>query len=240
MAKILFINGDQRGTVGGVVYSKNKYGSYVKQKVSPVQPNTDAQKAIKGIFSTISRSWNGLTDTQKQAWNDFAAHNPITDAFGLTKVLSGNAMFGAIGFKILQAFPEILTDAPTGQQPPAARLLSTAFAAPSTVQIFVENPSGVFGVGAVGDPVPNFIFQTSFAISNSNAESKLKAAIRQLAYITATYTADPTKISLVGTVPTVLSNGLNILLTVQTIDITTANKGNLSPGTKIISVVSGI
>jgi hypothetical protein len=95
MAKILFGNivADTRGSIGGVTYARNSSGAYARQKVSPVQPETPIQVATRAQFEDLSKQWPQLTNAQREAWRDFAAHNPVIDRFGLPVTLNGNAMF---------------------------------------------------------------------------------------------------------------------------------------------------
>jgi len=84
------------GSVGGAVFSRNRYGSYVRQRVSPVNPNTPFQNDIRAAMTVISQAWRDtLTDPQRAAWNQYAANTPVTDVFGDKQIISGNAMFCA-------------------------------------------------------------------------------------------------------------------------------------------------
>lgn len=96
MAKLLFGIGvaDARGKLGGHVFSKNKNGAYVRQKVSPVQPRTSAQLVVRSAFGTFSKAWGGtLDDTMRQGWISLAATNPRPDKFGNPQILTGLQMY---------------------------------------------------------------------------------------------------------------------------------------------------
>lgn len=99
MAKINFggVVQDARGKQNGLVYSRNGSGAYVRAKVSPVQPNTARQLAVRAAFAANSKRWSGtLTQAQRNQWTAFAAANPITDVFGNSVTLNGLAMFNRL------------------------------------------------------------------------------------------------------------------------------------------------
>jgi hypothetical protein len=92
MAKILFGVGvaDARNKLGGHVFSKNRNGAYVRQKVSPSQPRTPAQLVVRASFGQFAAAWGAiLTEAQRAAWTALASTNPVPDQFGNPQVLTG-------------------------------------------------------------------------------------------------------------------------------------------------------
>jgi len=73
---------DGRGKIGGHVASRNRSGAYLRTKVTPVNPNTPAQQAVKAILSSLSQAWRGLTQTVRDAWDAAVADFAVTDIFG--------------------------------------------------------------------------------------------------------------------------------------------------------------
>ena len=84
---------DGRNKINGFVASKNRYGPYFRTKVTPVNPQTDAQQTARNRLATNSQAWRGLTEAERQSWIDGAANFPFTDIFGNTKTLSGQALY---------------------------------------------------------------------------------------------------------------------------------------------------
>jgi len=96
MAKVLFgaLATDARGKIGGIVYSKNRNGAYVRTKVSPTQALTDRRSTIHERLAGLAQYWSGiLTPDQVAAWNAFSMNNPVTDIFGRAQHLSGIQTF---------------------------------------------------------------------------------------------------------------------------------------------------
>lgn len=99
MAKILFGVGvaDARGKLGGHVFSKNRFGAYVRGKVSPSQPRSPFQMEVRAAFGGFSKSWTrDLDDSQRQGWISLAATIPRPDKFGNPQVLTGLQMYQSV------------------------------------------------------------------------------------------------------------------------------------------------
>ena len=95
MAKIKFgmMMTDASGKLGGQVFSKNRGGSYVRTKVTPINPQSVAQSAIRNVFAAISQGWSALTDAQRQSWNAAVDSYGKTDVFGDIRNPSGKNLF---------------------------------------------------------------------------------------------------------------------------------------------------
>ncbi len=99
MAKVKFgaIATDARNKVGGIVYSKNQYGAYVRTKVSPANPQSNYQSNVRNSFADLSVNWGStLTAAQRANWIAFAADHKVTDVFGAQLTLSGLATYQRI------------------------------------------------------------------------------------------------------------------------------------------------
>lgn len=95
MAKIKYsaLVSDMRNKLNGSVMSANRYGSYVRNKVTPVNPQTILQQQARQLFGALSSSWRSLTQVQRESWIEGAKNFPFTDIFGDTKHLSGQSLF---------------------------------------------------------------------------------------------------------------------------------------------------
>ena len=91
--KVIYGNAvqDARGKNNGNVYSKNRFGAYVRTKVTPVNRNTSFQSAVRAAFSNLSKNWGAsLTDLQRKAWIDYAAVTPFHNIFAESRFLTGS------------------------------------------------------------------------------------------------------------------------------------------------------
>ena len=105
MARIKFgmMMTDARGKLGGHVFTKARSGATVRTKVSPANPKTSAQGAVRSRFATLSQSWRNLSEEQRIAWNNKASTVGKTNIFGDTYFPSGKNLFVAINTNILTA-----------------------------------------------------------------------------------------------------------------------------------------
>lgn len=84
---------DIRNKLGGVVFSKSRYGNTIRKRLKPTNPKSTLQRSVRGSFSAQSKGWDALTTAQQAAWTAWAAANAFTDKFGGSKNLSANAAF---------------------------------------------------------------------------------------------------------------------------------------------------
>ena len=95
---------EARGSIAGTTFSRNKGGSYARQRVTPVNPQTAAQQAQRSRISELATHWGQtLTQAQRDGWVVFAENFPITDVFGDSLVLSGAQGYTRINSRLLAA-----------------------------------------------------------------------------------------------------------------------------------------
>lgn len=91
MALIRFPEGQQRsGSSGGIVYSRNRYGQYIRPRTVPVNPNTDRQVAARNLARNLAIAWRDtLTQALRDAWDLLASVIPWENALGDVVHLTG-------------------------------------------------------------------------------------------------------------------------------------------------------
>lgn len=156
MAKILFtaVVADMRNKLNGTVFSKNRYGAYARTKVTPVNPQSDAQQLVRGRFGARSASWRGLTEAQRQSWIDGAASFPTFDIFGNSKILSGQALYGKLNLNLAQAGQAAIASCPAPVAVPS--LVSVTLTVDVSGSVFEAD----FGIAAVPAGFSLAIFAT--------------------------------------------------------------------------------
>lgn len=95
MAIIKFgqIIAEARGSLAGTVFSRNTAGSYMRQKISPVQPKTPSQLGVRALLTTASQAWRGLTAGERLAWITVAETFTNINIFGDNVPLTGFGLF---------------------------------------------------------------------------------------------------------------------------------------------------
>lgn len=113
MAKINPIHGELSGSIAGNTYARNSYGSYVRRKVSPVQPSTPDQTLIRERMTGLSKQWGQtLTAAQRGSWEQLAGKVTFPDVFGNPQKLSGISLRNKLGMQALTCGDTPLNDAP--------------------------------------------------------------------------------------------------------------------------------
>lgn len=114
---------DMRGKLNGSVASRNRGGSYLRNKTTPVNPQTPAQQVIRSIFGAISSQWRSLAEPVRESYRQGADQFPYIDIFGDSRHLSGSQLFQRVNMNIVKLEGDIKT---------------TAFTAPSAFPAFPD------------------------------------------------------------------------------------------------------
>lgn len=98
MAKVKFsaLISEMRNKLNGSVFSKNRAGNYLRNKVTPVNPQTTYQTAVRAALTAASQSWRTLTENQRLAWNGAVQNFQSTDIFGDVKTPSGINLYNKL------------------------------------------------------------------------------------------------------------------------------------------------
>lgn len=176
MAKVKFsaLVSDMRNKLNGSVFSKNRAGSYLRNKVTPINPQSIAQSTARNLLTSFSQGWKSLTQAQRDAWNSAVGSWTGTDIFGDIKTPTGLQLYIRLNVNISLAggTPITLPPVSIGVDPVDSLALSAT-----------TGPD-VFDVTASPDPVPAdhalYLEATpglSPGISNANSRFRTIAVI---------------------------------------------------------------
>lgn len=114
MARIKYsaLVSDMRNKLNGSVLSKNRAGSYVRNKTTPVNPQTQYQQAVRQRLGALSTEWGGLTPAQRASWLAATPSFPYTDIFGDKKELDGKSLFVKLNSNLNSIGSATITSAP--------------------------------------------------------------------------------------------------------------------------------
>ena len=103
MAKVKFgqIISEARGKIAGMVFSRNTYGSYIRQKVTPVNPASAAQVNARTFLVQLAQDWRDLTAAQMLQWNSQAVAFAKTNIFGDKQAPTGQNLYMSLNLNIL-------------------------------------------------------------------------------------------------------------------------------------------
>lgn len=115
MALLRLPEGQQRsGKQGGVVFSHNRGGPYVRSRAVPVNPMSSRQIAVRNNLQNLAIHWNNtLTQAQRDGWGVYAQNLSWQNRLGEAIVLTGANMYLRSNAAVLQAGLTRIDDAPT-------------------------------------------------------------------------------------------------------------------------------
>lgn len=74
----------------GVVYTSSRGQAVLRSFTQPANPSTSEQAITRALFSAATKRWGQtLTDSQRNAWESWAAANPVVNRFGKTVARTG-------------------------------------------------------------------------------------------------------------------------------------------------------
>lgn len=123
---------DGRNKIGGHVLSKNRAGSYMRTKVTPVNPQTVAQSDVRSALTYLSQSWRGLSESQRAAWNGAVENFKRTDIFGDIKTPSGLNLYNRLNLNLNAGGASYITAPPAPSTTESLTALSAAADVSST------------------------------------------------------------------------------------------------------------
>lgn len=91
MALVVLPEGQQRsGKQGGIVWSHNAAGPYVRNRSVPVNPNTDRQAAVRTAVRNLAIFWETqLSQAQRDGWDVYGANVNWMNRLGQSIKLTG-------------------------------------------------------------------------------------------------------------------------------------------------------
>lgn len=78
------------GSYGRSVWSRNRFGPYVRTRAVPVNPNSSFQQSVRSIMGNLAAYWvQTLAALDRSGWEVFASNVPVIDALGNQIFLTG-------------------------------------------------------------------------------------------------------------------------------------------------------
>ena len=85
---------DARGSIGGVVFARNRGGAYARNRTTPLNPQTVRQIEVRSVLANLSQEWaTVLTQDQRDSWDLYADNVPLVNSLGESRNVSGLNMF---------------------------------------------------------------------------------------------------------------------------------------------------
>lgn len=147
MAKLKFtaVVADMRGKLNGSVFSKNRGGAFVRTKVTPSNPQSSYQAAVRSILGGLAQGWRSLTQAQRDGWNSAVSNFTGTDIFGDIKTPSGINLYTKLNANLAEAGQAYISTPPL---PQGAASLTDLRATADVSNAEIEVTAGVGNVPA--------------------------------------------------------------------------------------------
>lgn len=148
MALIRFSNlvNDIRGAAGGNVFARNRSGAYVRNRTTPLNPQSTPQMNARAQFGQLAQNWRNLTEEERAQWESIAPEYPYLNKLGESRTYSGEQLYIKLN-RNLQAAGAAALDSPTA---PAGVAAVASITADATAATGVINISGTLA-GAQDD-----------------------------------------------------------------------------------------
>lgn len=92
------------GRVGGLIFSHNAGGAYIRSAGTVTNPNTPAQVAVRDILSQLTSLWvSTLTQAQRDAWTLYATNVTLINRLGSPINVAGLNQYIRTNVPIIQA-----------------------------------------------------------------------------------------------------------------------------------------
>lgn len=135
------------GSLAGLTASHNRGGQYLRARVIPTDPLSSLQAQMRAAMSEANNAWAGLTQTQRDDWDNYALNTPLLNSLGDPVNVGGKGMF--IRGNVPRLYATIVTGtdlplvtaAPTTMGLPAAAglVIGDVDASADTVSIEFDN-----------------------------------------------------------------------------------------------------
>jgi hypothetical protein len=114
------------GSLNGSVFSHNRGGQYARNRSIPANPATTRQGEVRTSITVLSLQWGQvLTQSQRDAWINYAAANPVTNRLGDQTTLSGIAQYTKTNqFRVGTLGLSPVNDPPGAISPPGGQIPS--------------------------------------------------------------------------------------------------------------------
>lgn len=127
---MLILDSPRSGSYAGVTSSRNRFGQYVRNRATPVNPASTFQTTVRARMSQNASDWRNLTALQRTGWNDLGLQIQRSNSLGSTYNMTGFMAYCMINNNNMAAGNAQVSDAPILAIPdPLATITPTVTAA---------------------------------------------------------------------------------------------------------------
>lgn len=117
-------------SAGSTTASRNRFGSYFRNRVMPVNPNTPAQSTVRNQWQELSGAYRDLDEAGRNAWKELGEQMFRTDSLGQTYTLTGLQAYMSINQNLFLIGASTTNVAPTLDVPATLSSITLTATAP--------------------------------------------------------------------------------------------------------------
>jgi len=107
------IDSERTKSLGGLTYTKNRYGNVGRARKKPINRKTIAQVSWRALFTIVIRAYKILSRANQDAWSALAMQIPRRSRLGSNTVfLSGQALFNSLNLYLSACGQPLIAAAP--------------------------------------------------------------------------------------------------------------------------------
>ena len=214
------------GKIGGHVASKNRSGSYLRTKTTPVNPQSTSQTLARNRLATLATAWKALTAAQNAAWNAAVKDYKGTNVFGDVVLPTGFNLFCQLNINLARVGVAQISSPPAPIALPAPVLGAIiADLSPQTLTAAYTPTPVAAGMAYMFEATPCMSPGRSFVKNDFRFLLMADAAAASPVDLTATYTV---KFGAVGPV------GSKVFIRCTAISKTTGQRGIPVVGSTVV------
>ena len=137
-----FLGEPRSGSYAGTTSSRNRFGQYVRNRSTPVNPSSTFQAAVRARLGTNASAWRSLTDLQRAGWESLGASISRTDSLGSTYTLDGFAAYCLVNNNNAAAGNAVVSSAPTLVSPTGIATTTITLTAAAFSIAYTATPLG--------------------------------------------------------------------------------------------------
>lgn len=172
MALVRFGGGvsEIRGSIAGQTFSRNRGGSYIRNRTKPINAPTVPQSEWRSTFTGLMVAFSGLTPDQKVAWNTLAETVTRKNKLGESYTPSGVQLFMQNNLNLAAVGGGVISVAPVAEPTTAPNVSSATYEATSLAGLLSDFKATLDSTGSIAE---GYTLEASAPFSDRKSSSSV-------------------------------------------------------------------
>lgn len=129
-----------RNKIAATVFSRNGSGAIIRNRVTPINKRSNGQTSQRQQLAAFASAWRGLTQAERDGWNNASPSFPQQDNLGQTIFLSGEQLFIRSNVNLTLIGQSTITAAPVPATFAVLSLGAIVFSAAASTVAYLPDP----------------------------------------------------------------------------------------------------